>query len=204
MTNRCCTNRGARGEAGYTLVELLFAAGLATTVVGVAVAGVRDLIDDYRTLGAVRYIASRLQHARVEAVNRSADAALRFTAVGGSYRYALYLDGNRNGVLGADIARGIDREIRETERLSEQFPRVDFGAVPGLPAVEQGGVPPGNDPVRCGSSDMLTFTPLGTATPGSLYIRGPRDVQYVVRVFGTTGRTRILRFDSRRRQWKSL
>jgi hypothetical protein len=48
---------------------------------------------------------------------------------------------------------------------------------------------------------MVTFTPTGTATSGSLYIRGRRDAQYVVRVYGETGKTRVLKFVPRSGQW---
>jgi hypothetical protein len=51
---------------------------------------------------------------------------------------------------------------------------------------------------------MVTFTPLGTSSPGSVYIKGRRDAQYVVRVFGTTGKIRILRFNPRSGTWKQL
>jgi hypothetical protein len=50
----------------------------------------------------------------------------------------------------------------------------------------------------------LTFSPIGTATSGSLYVRGPRSAQYVIRIFGETGRTRTLKFDARTRQWGPL
>lgn len=196
--------RRAGSERGYTLVEVLFVAALSATAGAAALPNFLAALDDVRTRGAVRYVVSRLQLARMEAVSRSADTALVFTGSGGSFRYAQYLDGNRNGVLSADIARGIDPMVRPGERLADQFPRVDFGALPGLPPVEPGTTPPGDDPIRLGAADMVTFTPLGTSTPGSLYVLGPRRIQYVVRIFGTTGRTRILKFDRRSGLWKPL
>ena len=51
---------------------------------------------------------------------------------------------------------------------------------------------------------MVTFTPLGTATAGSLYVRGKHNVQSVVRIFGETGRTRLLKFTRGSRTWKPL
>jgi hypothetical protein len=51
---------------------------------------------------------------------------------------------------------------------------------------------------------MVSFTAQGTATPGSLYIRGSGRAQFVVRIFGETGKTRILRFDPRSGTWKPL
>ena len=140
----------------------------------------------------------------MEAVVRTADTAMRFVRAGPTYGYAVYVDGNHNGVGTRDIQRGVDREIQGAERLSDQFPGVDFGALTNLPPVDPTAPAPGNDPVRFGSSDMVTFTALGTSSPGSVYIRGRRDAQYVVRVFGGTGKIRILKFNPRSRQWKPL
>jgi hypothetical protein len=130
--------------------------------------------------------------------------AVRFSRVDGSYEFAVYADGNRNGVRAADIGVGRDPQLRPPRRLAESFPGVEFGAIPGLPAVDPSGSPPGEDPIRLGSSDMVTFTPQGTATPGSLYVHGRHDAQYVVRVFGETGKTRLLKFNRWSRTWNPV
>jgi len=191
-------------SAGYSIVEFLFAVGMLTTIGAVAVPQVLAQLDDFRTVGAARYIAARLQHARMEAVVRSADVALQVVQTAGGYTYAVYADGNRNGVRSTEIQQGTDRRLTAGERLSDQFQGVDFGAVPGLPAVDPGGTAPGTDPVRLGSGNLATFTASGTSSSGSLYIRGRRNAQYVVRIYGQTGKTRVLRFDARSRQWKAL
>ena len=189
---------------GYSLVELVFAAGLVATLASVAVARIDMALDELRTAGAARYVATRLQQVRTEALARNADAALRVRADGSSFIYAVYVDGNRNGVRSLDIQRGIDRRASREERLRDQFPGVDFGTTPGLPPVDASSGPPGSDPIRLGAADAATFTAEGTATTGSVYIRGPRNAQYVIRIFGETGKTRILKFDARTRLWKSL
>jgi type II secretory pathway pseudopilin PulG len=190
-----------RSEQGHTLTELMFVAAIAAVVGAIALPPLLTAVDDLRTRAAVRYLTTRLQQARMQAVTRSADTALRFERVGATRRFTQYIDGNGNGVLSRDIASGIDLPVRAGEKLTDRFPRVDFGTLLGLPPVDPGSAPPGDDPVRFGASDMVTFTPLGTATPGSLYVLGPRGLQYVVRVFGTTGKTRVLRFDRRRQRW---
>ena len=169
-----------------------------------AVSRIDFALDEIRTAGATRYLAGRLARARLEALTRTADLSLRFTPDAASFVYAVYADGNRNGVRSEDIDRGVDRRTSTDERLRDQFPSVDFGAVPGLPAVDASSEPPGADPIRLGAGNMATFTTNGTATPGSLYIRGPRNLQYVIRILGTTGKTRILKFDARNRVWKPL
>ena len=55
--------------------------------------------------------------------------------------------------------------------------------------------------MRIGRSRILTFTPIGTATSGTLYLRGRGSIQFAVRVLGATGRTRVLRYDARLRKW---
>ena len=191
-------------DSGYSIVELVFVTSLCLTLSAVAVPQTLTGLDDIRAEGAARYVATRFQRARMEAVMQSTAVAAQFTQAAGSYAYAMYVDGNRNGVLTRDIQRGADRRLGAVERLSDQFTGVDFGAVPGLPAVDSGGTPPGTDPIRLGAGNLVSFSAAGTSSSGSVYIRGRRTAQFVVRVFGETGKTRVLKFDGRSRQWKPL
>ena len=188
---------------GYTLLELMFAVTLGLTICAMAVPQLAAAADEVRAAGAARYVATKLQQARTEAVSRSTDVGWQFvTDAGGSYAYALYLDGNGNGIRTYDMEQAIDPQIIPIERLAEQFAGVDFGVIPGLPAIDSGSSPPGNDPIRLGAGNIASFSSLGTASSGTLYIRGRRNVQYAVRIAGETGKTRILKFDSRAHQWK--
>lgn len=187
--------------AAFSFIEILLVLGTAATVSAVAVPQTLATLDDSRTAAAARYVSARLQRTRMEAVSRNGSAALRFTFMSDHYDFAAYVDGNRNGVLSRDIQAGIDQVIQPADRLTDHFPGVDFGAVPDLPPVDSTSTPPGSDPIRLGASDMVTFTSIGTATSGSLYIRGRRDTQYVVRVYGETGKTRVLKFNAGSGQW---
>lgn len=188
---------------GYSLIELLVVAGLVATLGAVAVPQTLAALDDSRTLGAARYIAARFQRARMEAVMRSAEVGIRFVAVGASYSYTTYVDGNENGIRSADIRSGVDSVAIATEQLTDSFSSVDFGALPNLPAVDAGGTPPGTDPIRLGSSNIASFNPNGTSTSGSVYIRG-QHAQYVVRLYGDTGKTKVMRYDAVKKQWVPL
>jgi hypothetical protein len=110
------------------------------------------------------------------------------------------VDGNRNGVLTTDIQHGVDPAIGPLERLAEQFSGVDFGALPGLPPVVPDGTRPDADPIRLGPGSIATFTSAGASSTGSIYVRGSA-AQYVIRLFGQTGKTRILRFNPQNRTW---
>jgi hypothetical protein len=190
------------GRAGYSLLELVFAAGLVVTVSGMAAPQLLSGLDDHRTAGAARYISTRLQRARMEAVMRSVEVAIQFTQTASGYTYAAYRDGNRNGVRTRDIQSGADPPVGSAERLPDHFAAVDFGVQAGLPAVDVGALP-GGDPIRLGASNLASFSSNGTATSGSVYIRG-RHAQYVVRIFGSTGKVRVLKFDRAANQWIPL
>lgn len=189
---------------GFSLIDLLFAMAMAATLGAIAVPSIAAALGQYRTAGAARYVSARLQRARMEAVRRSQDVAIRFAPSDGAYRFATYVDGNRNGVLARDIQRGVDWRLGTDERLEDQFPGVEFATVPGLPAVDPGGDPPNEDPIRLGASNAATFTASGTSSSGSVYIRGPHGRQLVVRIYGDTGKTRVLVFDPQTRQWTAL
>ena len=53
---------------------------------------------------------------------------------------------------------------------------------------------------RCAS--ILTLLACLGATSGTLYVSAPRGPQMAIRVFGATGRIRVLMFDARMRQWR--
>lgn len=193
----------ARPTSGYAFIELLFAAGLAATLGAIAVPGLLGAIDEYRAIGAVRYLTTRLARARMEAIVRSSDVAVRFVEDANGYTYAVYLDGNNDGVRTRDIERGTDIPLVRSERLSNHFPGVGFAVPAGLPPVD-GGSPTDGDPLKLGSSNLLSFSALGTSSSGSIYVRGRNGSQFVIRAFGETGKVRALKFESASRRWRPL
>jgi hypothetical protein len=149
-----------------------------------------------RATTATRYLAGRMSLARAEAVKRSAYVGLRFEedqSAGIAFR--TFVDGNRDGVRTRDIASGVDVPIEMPIRLSDLFPGVAI-------ALSDRSGP--RDPVQVGSSNILSFAPVGTATSGTVYIRGRDGTQLGVRVLGATGRTRILRYEPRTDRWLEL
>jgi type II secretion system GspH-like protein len=192
--------RQTAAAAGFSFVELMLVAGVMATMSLVAIGTTRQAVERYRTAGAARYLAGRLQRARSDAVARGASVALRFSPPGDPVTFSVFVDGNRNGVLSSDIAAGVDTEIAAPTDLSS-FAGVSFGVIAGVVSPE--GEVLSGEPIHCGAARMASFTTRGTATSGSFYIRGKTE-QFVVRVYGDTGKTSIMRFDVGRRQWVAL
>jgi len=190
----------AAEQRGFTLVELMLTAAIVATILSMSVPMTTTALDEMRTSMAARYLEGRIMNARMLAVKRSTNVALRFEAVGPGYAFAEYVDGNGNGVRSAEIAAGIDMQLSPRQSLHEQFPAVVFGLRANVPDIDGARITADSDGIRVGSSRILTLGPDGTATSGTLYLHGRRG-QYAVRVLGATGRTRVLRFDTGTGRW---
>lgn len=186
---------------GFTLIELLLAIALAIVLAGMALPLTASAIDELRTAAAARYLAARIMQGRMDAIRRSTAVALRFELSDPDYAFVPYADGNGNGVRTADIRRGADPPVGSPQQLGHNFPGVRFGLMADLPDVD-GGPSGGTDGVRIGAARLLTLSPNGTATSGTLYVQG-RRAQYAVRVLGATGRTRVLKYDTGAGTWIS-
>jgi prepilin-type N-terminal cleavage/methylation domain-containing protein len=188
------------GSKGYSLLEVLMTMTILVILAGVAIALAHSSVDRSRAAGAARYVAGRMAMGRFEAVRRSAHVAIRFLEQADGYWVQTFVDGNRNGVLTRDIAAGIDPAITASEQLETHFSGVKFGIQPNVTGIDPG---PFNtaDPIQIGGSMLLSFSPHGSSTSGTVFLHGLRGNQFAVRVLGATGRTRVLEFNHATGTW---
>ena len=184
---------------GFSFLEVLLVTSIVATLAAVSIPVTAGALDELRTSMAARYLEGRIMNARATAVKRSTRIGLRFEPVDNDCRIREYSDGNGNGLRASEIAAGLDPEIGQAEFIGSLFPGVGFGLHEGVPDVD-GSRATGSDGLRIGPSRILTVGPDGTATSGTLYVRGRRG-QYAVRILGVTGRTRVLRFHPGTGQW---
>lgn len=163
-------------------------------VTAAAIPSMLSGLDRARAVAAARSLAQQCAIARVHAVGRGRYVALQFVPAGDDYMTRLYVDGNRNGVRAVDVDEGIDTPLESGHTLSEHFSGVRIGIDPALGF--------GSDPIRLSGSMLLSFSPHGTATAGSVYVLGRDGTQLAVRVLGVTGRTRVLRYQRSTSSWE--
>jgi len=179
-------------ESGRTLVEVVAAAGIASVLAVFTLRQVRAAAVDSHLLGAGYVFKGEFRKARSMATRNSVYTAIRFEEKAAIPKYSVYMDGNLNGVRKEDIAKGIDRRVAGPFFLDAQAPGVRVGINPGTPAIPPDrGILDVSDPIRFGSADMLSFSPLGTATPGTFYLAGEAS-QAAVRVTPGTARVRLM------------
>jgi prepilin-type N-terminal cleavage/methylation domain-containing protein len=196
-----------RAQAGFHLIEVVLVVALAGVLLAWSVPPLLDLNRRLRVEVAAHELMGVLRTARVYAVRHSVNVALKlYLAPGGGVSYALYRDGDGDGVRTADIEAGIDPPESPLRELAHFGSLVTFGFPPGEAPIDPGD--PGkrltnlDDPIRLGSSNMASFSPLGGSTPGSLYLTDGASQLSVVRIFGRTGKVKVLLYDREREVWE--
>jgi type II secretory pathway pseudopilin PulG len=184
---------------GYSLVEIIVVLGILMIAVAAAAPAIHAYSVDAYLVGAARQFEGCFRRAHSIAVKQNAYTAIRFDRGPEGVSYSLYTDGNRNGVVKADIDAGIDVRLEGPYRLTSGAPDVRVAIDPGTPAIPPDtGLLDVADPIRFGRSDTLSFSPLGTATPGTFYLAGV-GVQAAVRV--SPGSARVRLFIRRSGRW---
>ena len=190
-------------DRGYTLIDTVCAAAVCTIMGAIVVPVIGGTLDRERTIIATQFVAGQLQRARLEALKRARMVAVHLVIVGERTSIQLFVDGDGDGVRQHDIDQGIDPPLAPQEfvddrsrgmslRINQSV--VDIGGAGELAA--------GDDPLRIGNTALLAFSPLGSSTSGTLYVAGHRGPQMAIRVFGGTGRVRVMTFDAQTRQWR--
>jgi prepilin-type N-terminal cleavage/methylation domain-containing protein len=191
---------------GFTILEMITVLAVIALVASLGVPPVLDFGGDVRLHLAAQEVAGTLRLARSEAIRRGVNVAVKFQpAADGRTTYRLYRDGDGDGVMNRDIDRGVDRPVTLPRPFEVLGGRMHFGFPPGR-KVRDPGAPrawlPIDDPIRFNQSDLASYSPLGTSTPGSLYVTDGRNRLIAVRVYNRTGKVKIIQYDFDDEVWR--
>lgn len=186
-------------DEGTTLVELLVVVVLLVSLAAMTVPLTANVVDAGRVRQASSFMASEFRLARHRAIftERSVGVVFDLTAEGWAIRVCE--DGNGNGIRRAELTSGADVCFDGPHLMAALFPTVSVAIDPGIR--DPSGGTGSSDPVRFGRSDLVSFSPNGSCTPGSLYLQSAQGQQYAVRVNGALGRLRVLRYDPAAAVW---
>jgi len=178
-------------DRGFTLMEMVVALAIVLVALAIALPTLKAYSVEAHILGAGRAFKGEFRRARSIAAKTTRQTAIRFEVVDGVDYYSIYSDGGCNGIMKRDIDRGLDVRIAGPFRLDAGAPGVRVGINLGVSAIPPDrGILTG-DPIRFGSSRMVSFSPLGTATPGTFYLAG-ENLQAAVRVTPGSARVRLM------------
>ena len=187
---------------GVALIDLAVSTALAVILMAMAVPVIGGTLEREHAIVGAQYLAGQAQRARFEALRRSTSVALQLVIVGDRTSLRLFADGNGNGVLQRDIDRGIDPALTGAEWLDTRARDVSLRLNQSVSDIGgAGSLARGDDPLRIGRTSLLVFSPLGGSTTGTLYVAAKKGPQLAVRLYGATGRLRVLRFNDQTRTW---
>ena len=196
-----------RSEQGFQLVELLVALALFALLACMTAPSILRISGRWRLRSAAQEVVGTMRLARALAVRRCMNVAVKVRPrADGPATDALYRDSDGDGVLNRDIDLGIDPQVEPPQRLELIGSQVRFGFPPGRlardPASPRKWVRNGDDPIRFNNSNLASFGPLGTATPGTVFLTDGQSGLAAVRVTGRTGRVKVVVYDFEEEVWK--
>ncbi|HUP60847.1 MAG TPA: GspH/FimT family pseudopilin [Thermoanaerobaculia bacterium] len=191
-----------RKRNGYTLTELL----TVLAILGMITLATVPAFTNLRRRSAVRAAAGTMRSifhlTRSRAIARNVYCGLKFQKSGDRWTFAVYEDGDRDGIRNDDIKRGIDRRIGLPREVLDGSSLVSIG-LPGSKIKDPDGdaLQPHASPVQFGRSTICSFSPLGEATSGTIYLTARGRDLWAVRVYGATAKMRVLRYDAEAKRW---
>lgn len=194
-------------KSGFSLIELLIVATLLALMAVLVIPRIMISYSAFRVRLAADEVASTLRLSRMMAVRYNANVALKFRPqADGRVTYTLYRDGDGDGVRNDDLDAGVDPVMSPERELKMLGRGVGFGFPPDIRPRD-----PGNprrfmdrldDPIRFNRSDLASFSSTGTSTPGSLYLTDGRRALVAIRLFGATGKVKLLTYDPELEAWE--
>jgi prepilin-type N-terminal cleavage/methylation domain-containing protein len=193
-----------RHRNGYTLIELLTVVALLGLFAGITFPAFVNMQRRAALRSAAGQLRSIFHLARSRALQRGSNSGVKFLQAGGEWQYAIYDDGDGDGVRNDDIDRRVDRRVTLPRRALPESKIVTIGLLRHTIKDPDGDrLLPTASPVHFNRSAICSFTPLGESTPGTIYITDRRNELYAVRVFGATAKIRTLRYDATSRMWRN-
>lgn len=190
-------------QEGYTLIELLIVVAIIGLMVVVSVPSFRTLQKRAAVRTAAGEIRGIFHLARSRAIATGRYTALKFHDAGDTWTWNLYEDGDHDGVRSADIKKGIDRKISGPHGILPHDGTIRV-AMPhfALPDPDTSkALGPKATPVRFGKAKLVSFSPRGSSSSGSIFMTDGHRLVAVVRVFGPTGRIRTMIYDPSTAEW---
>jgi prepilin-type N-terminal cleavage/methylation domain-containing protein len=192
----------SRRCSGATLIELLVALAILALFLTIGVPQLLAAMRKRSVLAETAHLRFLMRMTQVRADDLTRSVALRFSFSGTAWQYAVYQDGNGNGVTNADILSGVDRCLDPPRNLMPEGSLCRVGIGPGATDPDSlQPIPSSTNPIAFNGSMLCSFSSDGSGTPGSIYLTDGLAVTAIVRSSGASGRITVLLFRGPGQSW---
>jgi type II secretory pathway pseudopilin PulG len=191
-----------KSDSGHSLLEVV----VVLAIIGAVVLSAMPAFASIQRRSALRAASAEMRSifhlARSRAIARGRNAGVRFVKIGPNWYFTIYDDGDGDGIRTEDISRGVDRPVGPPQLVFGASRIVSIG-LPESTILDPDGdrLLPTASPVQFGRSAICSFSPLGQSSPGTVYLSDRDRGVYAVRVYGTTAKIRVLRYEPSTRKW---
>ena len=193
----------SRRTHGYSLLEALAVIAIIGIIALCAIPAFASYRRRMSVLAAAEQLRGIFRSTRQRAITSSHNVGVKFIA-GREWTYAIYEDGDGDGIRNDDIDRRIDRRIFGPQVVMPSFHIATIGLLDSTVKDPDGDpLKPDASPVQFGRSTICSFSPLGNSTPGTVYLIDGGGQLWAARCTGNGGRVRVLRYDSNRKKWET-
>jgi hypothetical protein len=195
----------ASPHAGFTALELAVVLGLICLMAAMAVPNLIEVRRRFDHQRLARQIAHDAWQCRIEALTSCRNVGLVFAEEHDRWFYTMVADRDADGVSRKDFLAGVDVPLGPKTWLEFISYDVRVGVPASWRVPDPGGsgiLPP--DGMRTGNSNIISFTPLGHATPCTVYINDGRERILAIRVNGSTGMIRALLWRRGWNDWREV
>jgi prepilin-type N-terminal cleavage/methylation domain-containing protein len=182
---------------GVSLVEMLVVLALVSLF---AVTATSNLSATQRRLDFdefAREIVNAIQTCRWKALNERRYTGILVEKTAGVFQFSFYRDGNHNGIRTAETQSGVDpaflHPLHVYRALGDMEAAVLKTPVPEIPPKK--GWLDASDPVKFGKSSILSFSPDGQSSSGTLYLScHSQERMYAIVLYGPTAKLTLWKF----------
>jgi type II secretory pathway pseudopilin PulG len=195
-----------KSKRGVGLTDLLVAVGLLAVGLTIALPNLAEVRRRAALDRLARTLASHTALCRIKAIDTWRRAGLVFSRRDDGWSFTPVLDGDGDGVSRRDFESGVDTRLAPPVPIDGLCPGAGVG-VPAewrVPRPGGGGVLALVDGVAAGSSDIISFSPLGDATPATVYFNDGHARVLAVRIYGPTARIRVLEWRMGWQRWRQI